>query len=381
MSKRAIVSFILALVVIATAFYLGNWMIKANKREKPQVQKAVKVVFSEVAENGDVPIVVRANGNLTAKRKIELFAETQGVFRSSGKLFRAGQAYRKGEVLLRLDASEYLPTVQVQKSTLYNQIAAVLPDLRLDYPDAYPKWLNYLEQFDVTKPVAPLPEIQSEQERFFINGNEIVTTYYRIRNLEQRLQKFTIRAPFNGVLTEALVTEGTLIRSGQKLGEFIDDGAYEMELAVNSSYASFLKVGEKVMLRGLGGVNGWEGKVTRINAKVNQDTQTISVFVEADGDGLREGMYLDAYIDVRKEANAVEVKRELLVNRGQLFVVRDSVLGLIDVEPIYFSDENVVLKGIPDGTVLVSQPVPGAYAGMLVRQYEAKDNTEKKEIP
>ena len=53
-----------------------------------------------------------------------------------------------------------------------------------------------------------------------------------------------ISAPFSGILTEALVTEGTLIRNGQKLGEFIDPSDYEMEVNISKSYANLLKVGE-----------------------------------------------------------------------------------------------------------------------------------------
>jgi len=53
-----------------------------------------------------------------------------------------------------------------------------------------------------------------------------------------------------------------------------------------------------------------------------------------------------------------------------LFVVRDSILELIDVNPVYFSAETAVIKGIEDGTLIVSRQVPGAYEGMQVRILE-----------
>jgi hypothetical protein len=75
-----------------------------------------------------------------------------------------------------------------------------------------------------------------------------------------------------------------------------------------------------------------------------------------------------------------------MLDGEQVFVVRDSVLDVIDVEPVYFSDTKVVVKSIPNGTVLLSKPVPGAYAGMLVKPYgisadiegEQTDSSESK---
>jgi hypothetical protein len=47
-------------------------------------------------------------------------------------------------------------------------------------------------------------------------------------------------------------------------------------------------------------------------------------------------------------------------------------LDLLAVDPVYFSDKKVVLKNVPEGTVMVSKPVVGAYAGMLVKILEEK---------
>src|SRR5690606_15560084 len=149
-------------------------------------------------------------------------AVVQGLFQHSAREFKPGESYEQGEVLIQMDAAELYATAQSARSELYNLIASLMPHLRLDYPDAYNNWQAYLHRFDIDKNIAQLPEIREEQERFFITGRQVYTNFYNIKNLEERLQKFTILAPFNGVLTEALVTKGTLIRSGQKLGEFIN---------------------------------------------------------------------------------------------------------------------------------------------------------------
>ena len=374
--RKIILSGLGVLLIVGAIF--GAKMIVDNKKSfKPRVQKVIKTVFTEVVENGTVPIVVPANGNLAAKNRVELFSEVQGVFRKGSQLFKTGERYKKGETIIRIDAAEYAASVQSAKSNLYNQLTSIMPDLRLDYPEYFPKWQTYLTNFDMAKATPALPEMSSEKEKFFISGRGILTSFYNVKNLEQRLSKYRIVAPFSGVLTETLVTEGTLVRSGQKLGEFINTEVYELEVAVSKTFSDLLKEGEKVELTTLDKSKTYSGKVSRINGRVDQASQTIKAFIEVRNNELREGMYLEANLDAKQVIEAIEIDRNLLLEGDQIFVVRDTILDLIDVKPVYFSEKKVVLKDVPNGTVIMSKPLLGAYTGMAVKVYEEKKaNTE-----
>ncbi|OZV69114.1 efflux RND transporter periplasmic adaptor subunit [Winogradskyella aurantia] len=367
---RKIILSILGFVLIVAAILFSKNLIANKNKQKSVPSKVVKLVFVDTVKNSTIPIVISASGNTVAKRRVELFSEVQGVFKASNKLFKPGQTYRKGEPLIRIDASEFYASVQSAKSNLYNDIAAIMPDLRLDFPDIYPKWEKYLVSFDLEKSTPKLPKMTSEKENYFITGRGIVSSYYNVKNLEQRLTKYYINAPFNGILTEALVTEGSLVRNGQKLGEFIDTSEYEMEVAISKTYAPFLKVGEKVALKSLNGSDSYEGEVSRVNGSVDLTTQTITAFITVRHPDLKEGMYLTAELDARDEDNAIEIDRNLLSDRNTIFIIRDSLLDAIPVSPVYFSDEKVVLKGVKDGTVILKKPVPGAYSGMVVKPYK-----------
>lgn len=367
---RKIILSVLGVLLIVGAIFASKWIIDSKTKRKPRAEKVVKTVFAEHAKNGTVAIVVPANGNLMAKRRVELYSEVQGVFKGGSKLFKTGTTYNNGETIIRINASEYAASVQSAKSNLYNQLTSIMPDLRLDYPDIFPKWETYLSEFDMNKSTPNLPDMPSEKEKFFISGRGILTSFYDIKNLEQRLSKYRISAPFKGVLTEALVTEGTLVRAGQKLGEYINTDVYELEVAVSKTYSDLLKVGEKVVLTNLDKTKTYSGKVSRINGSVDQASQTINAFIEVEDSSLREGMYLEANLDAKEETNAIEIDRALLLENDKIFVVRDSILDIIDVKPVYFSDKKVVLKEVPDGTTIITKPVVGAYAGMLVKVFE-----------
>ena len=57
----------------------------------------------------------------------------------------------------------------------------------------------------------------------------------------------------------------------------------------------------------------------------------------------------------------------MLLNSNSVYTVKDSLLKLVKVNPIYFNEETVIVKGLEDGAKVLSKPVPGAYTGMKVK--------------
>mgnify|MGYP003686493961 FL=1 len=274
---RKLILAILGILLIAGAIFLGNYFIEKNQKPKPKFKKSIKTVFVENVENKEIPVILNANGNLVAKNKIDIFSEVQGVLKTSNKAFKPGTKYYKGETLLSVNSDEFLASLKSQKSNLYNLITSILPDIQLDYASEFSKWETYLKSFDFDKTTPKLPEFSSDKEKYFISGRGILTAYYNVKNLEVRLSKHIIKAPFTGVLTETLVSSGTLIRSGQKLGEFIDTGIYELEVSINSEFADLLKVGNSVELTNLNKSKSYVGKVVRVNGKIDQVLSLIHI--------------------------------------------------------------------------------------------------------
>ncbi len=359
---------ILGVLTIVGAIFLGNFLIALKNKPRPKFNKQIKTVFVDNIENKEIPIILSANGNLIARNKIEIFSEVQGILKSSKKLFKAGTNYYRGETLLSINSDEFLAGLQSQKSNLNNLITSILPDIRLDYSSEFKKWESYLQSFDMNKTTAKLPTFSTDKEKYFISGRGVLTAYYNVKNLEVRLSKHQIRAPFSGILTEALVNPGTLVRVGQKLGEFIDPRVYEMEVSINSEFADLLKVGNAVALTNLGKTKNYTGKVVRVNGKVDQISQTIKAFIDVKHPDLKEGMFLEANLVAKSETDAVEISRKLLVDNNAVYIVKnDSVLSLVKVNPVYFGSEKVVIKGLENNDKILRQTLPGAFDGMVVK--------------
>ncbi len=364
---RQIIIAVIGVVLIAASFFGMKQIAGSKKPRQQRSEKVVSTAFVEEVNNGSVPVTILENGRLVAKTKMDLYAEVQGVMQSTSKEFKAGSEFKKGEVIVRIRNNDYYANLQAQKSVLQNLITSILPDLRLDYPAAYTKWDAYLKKFDMDQPVAPLPETSSEKEKFFITGKNIYTTYYNTKNMELVYQKYTIRAPYSGVLTESLVNPGTVIRTGQRLGEFIDPSVYEMQVSVSQSMITSITKGKQVQVyQPENPEETWIGKIVRINGKVDPTTQTVQVFIDVKGNRLKEGMFLEARIPGTPKNDAFEVNRKLLVNETNLYMVQDSSLLLTPVEVVHKSEKTVIVRGLTNGTQLLTRMIPGAYEGMKV---------------
>jgi len=363
---RKLLLIILGLIILAGASYGAYTLINAPKKADQAKAKVYKPIAIDKVKNKDIPVIVKTNGVAEALKKFEIFSEVQGVFQYSSKDFRAGQSYKKGQILLKINNEEFRANVISAKSDFFNLLVALMPDIKIDYPNEFEEWQTYVDDFDVQKPLNQIPE-PSKQLKYFITGRGILSAYFNIKNLETRLNKFTIRAPFDGVLTEATINLGTLVRPGQRLGEFISPSVYEIQIALQKSMIPYMKVGDTVELKSLDANFTALGRISRINDQINAETQTIQVFVQTTDKNVKEGLYLQAEIQGQTINNAYSINRSLLNNNNQVFVVNDSVLDYRTVKPIYFTEDKAIVKGLNNGETIMTSNLSSAYPGMLVK--------------
>ena len=363
---RKILLVFISLILLAGSVYVAYALINAPKEDNGKKADNYKPIAVDTIQNKNIPIIVKTNGIAEAVKKFELFSEVEGVFEYSSKNFRTGQTYNKGQVLLKINNEEFRANVISAKSEFFNLLVALMPDIKIDYPDEFLRWQSYVDNFDVQKYLKELPE-PSKQLKYFITGRGILSSYYNIKNLETRLNKFVVRAPFTGILTEATINPGTLVRPGQRLGEFIDPSVYEIQIALQKSMIQYIQINDKVNLKSLDGTFTALGIINRINGQIDQQTQTIQVFVQTTDDRVKEGLYLQAEIQGQTIDNAYAVSRSLLDNNNLLFVVNDSVLAHKSVTPKYFNEEKAIVTGLNNGDIIMISNLSSAYPGMLVK--------------
>lgn len=352
-------------LLILVAGYGGNKFLAGMKEvpEKKKAEKSYRLVKVLEVENDTLVKRIPVNGKLIAAEKIEVFSEVSGVLMKDTKPFKVGQHFDKGEVLLAIDGMENSLNLKSQRSAFRNLITLVLPDIKIDYSDSFDTWKKYLSSIDASKPLPELPEVKDAQLKNLLSAKGIYERFFAIRSAENRQSKFTIVAPFSGSISAGTVNPGTLIRSGQKVGEFIHEGSYELEMAIAAEDAASISIGTVIKLS-----DRTEGKVIRMAKNADPGTQRVSLYASVKGDNLQEGVYMEGVLEVAKIPNTISINRNLVSEESTVFIVRDSVLAKKDVEVVHSFEQNSMVKGLSNGDLLLNQVIQGAYEGMLVKK-------------
>ncbi len=368
------ISIILALLILGASIYFTLTMLsagdKAEEKEKRESAKAVKV---KTVKLDSISATIPISGELEAKKRINIFAEVQGKFIRNNKPFKAGIEYNKGEVLMQIDDQEARLNLQAQKSDLMNSIAQMLPDLKLDYPAHYKRWQNYLDKMKVKEPLPELPPVKKDQVKYFVTSQKIYNQFYSIQSQAERLSKHTIRAPFDGVLTESMIDPGTLVRPGQQLGEFINTNSFEMAADISASDLNMVSINDSVILNAEDINLQHEGRVVRINDRVNPGIQSGEVFIQTNHPEYKEGMYFEGKIFTGYIDSAFRVPRKFLKEGEQIWIVKNDQLKKKAVQVVHKTKDIAIVKSLTQGTKVLFESLPSAYGGMPVKPFKAQN--------
>lgn len=375
LSLRKTLIFLIGIGILVGSGYAAKTI--AEKKAPPKKKENPAPVIREVAvfqaTNGKVSSEMEVQGSLIAYNKVDIFAEVTGMLENTAKPFKVGSYFKKGEILLDIEDDEARLNILSQKSNLVNAITLIMPDLKIDYPQSFQQWKAYLDKFNVETSVLPLPKPLNDQEKYFIATKNLASQYYAIKSAEKRLGKYTVYAPFSGVISEAMINPGSLVRAGQKMGSLMGTGDYEMQATVSLEDLKFIKTGTKVQLYSDAAAGNWTGTVRRVSDMIDANTQSVLVFIGVKGKGLREGMYLKGKLNTRAVDNAISLPLDLLVNQNQVYVVDNDKLRLQEVEVLNTDATNAVVQGLPEGALLVKNQLVGAFEGMDVKTVMMND--------
>ncbi len=367
MKKRNLSILIAIIILIGSlmlSMFLGSQNAPMKKNDAPR--NAKKPVRAVMVHNSNQIVDIPVTGKVAALDHFDIFAEVGGMILISQKPFKEGVHFHKDDILVQIDDQEFQLNLLAQKITFLNTVTQLLPDLKLDFPESLKDWEDYLKALQLDQPLPELPQPVSEKEKYFLAMRNIYNAYYSIKSAEVRLGKYTIRAPYTGVLTNVNVTPGTIVSAGQGLGSYMSTEAFEFEAAVSLEDLMLLSEGNAVRLQS-GDIPGtWQGKITRISEHLDPATQTVKIFVRVSTKHLKDGMYLNGFISSDTLHNVFNINRDLLVGDDKVYAIEQDRLVLKPVTVIKSLDDRLLISGLPDGTALLDEVIVGVKENMEV---------------
>lgn len=369
MKKRKIIIIATALLILVAAKFGKDMLSESKKQRKPAETTRLTTVFTEVVELKDQPIQLVTTGSLKAKERMELFSEVQGMMLPDGGRFKAGNRFKKGEIIVSMRVDDARARVVALRSGFERSLSAVMADIRIDFSDDYETWSAYLKQIDVNRNLPELPNVTNPTLKSFLTGRDVYTSYYTVRNGEIGLSRYQISAPFDGILTSSNADPGTVIRQGQLLGVFLKPNVYEVQASVSAISIDRLSIGQKALVMVEESGQQYEGVISRINASIDPNTQLSDFFVEVRSEALKEGQFIELDIAAETIPQAYEISRSAIADSRFAYTVKDGQLTRIPLNILHTSDKTAIVSGLKNGEVVLTKLPPTAYEGMNVEIY------------
>ncbi len=370
-----IVTILIIIIGFALKSFLSNQKEPMRRRPASRSQKPINLL---TVKNENIKTQFDVTGYLNALDKVELFAEVSGILLETPKRFKEGNRFSKGDVLCLIDDRVYKNNVLAQRSSLLNQLTLLLPDLSIDFPESASHWESFLHEFNLQKRLKPLPEPATDQEKYYIASRNIFNLYYSIKSMEETLAKYTIAAPYDGIVTLSNINPGTLVRMGQKLGEYMSTDIYELEATIGVNKIQHINKGDLIELTSDDIPGKFEGKITRINNIIDRKSQSVKIYITTKEKQLKDGMYLTAHITSAEIENAIRIPRILLQENDKVFTVNDSILHLKSVNVAAVENGHIIVKGLEDGLKILGSPIANATDGMKIKIGGAPNNKPNK---
>lgn len=199
----------------------------------------------------------------------------------------------------------------------------------------------------------------------------------KIREVEDRLTKSQIVAPFNGWVTKEFTEVGQWVQAGGAVIEIVDLSRLQVEVPLPERFVRDIRVGDHVsaVFDGLPDFQA-KGWVFSVVAQADRVARTFPVKVEiANPDlSMKSGMVARVILTVGQPYEGVVVPKDALVLRGGkefVFLVHEGTVGQVPVTSKVHLDEWVEVTGeIEAGMAVVVQGNERLLPGQAVRILE-----------
>jgi membrane fusion protein (multidrug efflux system) len=269
MAKRMIVMLTVMLVVLGGLGFAKFKQIQVAMAQGASFQPPPEAVTTIVAERAEWSGVLDSIGTMAAVQGVSVSADLPGTVERVS--FESGQAVTAGAVLAVLDTRQE----QAQLAALEAQRElARLTFERLD---------GLLKEKVISK---------AEFDRA---AADLRQTDARVGEVRAVIQRKTIRAPFTGILGIRQVNLGQYLAGGDPLVTLQSLDPIYVNFGVPQQTAAQVSIGRAVRITTDDAAGAtWAGKVTAIDAQVNESTRNVQIQATLSNPGgkLRPGMFV-----------------------------------------------------------------------------------------
>jgi len=300
----------------------------AKKAKAPREKKS-SVEVAEVIR-GDLVIPIIAEGNIRARHSVGIRSEISG--RVSSIHCEEGQRVRRGQLLLSLDDRDFAVALGEARSLYLKALSQVAVEENLEE-----LWheeggdLGFTENLDgdILEQIRGLRDGEYRKE-IAAARTGLAAAASSEERARLNIERCSIRAPFDGVVSELRLSPGEWIAASQQLFTITDDIDLEAEVNVLESDLGVLETGRPALIMVPALADTFPASVDIVNPVLDSGSRSCRALLRVNNeDGrLKPGMFVRAAIAGEVLSDRMLVPREAVLTRDKrplVFRVSDGI--------------------------------------------------------
>ncbi|MCP4326615.1 MAG: efflux RND transporter periplasmic adaptor subunit [Alteromonadales bacterium] len=372
--------FLLPIIILlfSAAGYWGALQFKKTPQEKEHIDNT-PLVAVQIIKSSPVDFSVGSYGVIKSQFETDLVAQVSGEIIYLSKEFVRGGFVKKGQVLAKIDASDYeAALIDAQANIASAKAALVLETAHADV--AKEQW----RKIKGSKPTAlSLREPQVAQEKA-----RLLSSQAGLKRAKRNLERTVIRAPYDALIHRRLVSLGSYASIGTTLGKTYSTAIAEVRLPVADNELQYLidngKNAPVIINATLAGQpQEWSGKVVRDEGVIDERSHMNYLVVQIkdpyrlkskSADKLRFGTYITALISGKKFPSISIIDRHLITKNQVAIVDSQNKLHFQKVNVSRILDGKAYINdGLNDGTQVITSALDYPLEGipLLIKEVNA----------
>lgn len=386
---------LLPLIVIVAAFLIAAIMsaFKPNSLELESPDREVAVT-TELINQSNVELQVSSQGTVEPRTSTTLVSEVSGAVLEVASQFEVGGTFKKGDILIRLDAADYKVAKQRAEAQLKSAKAQLLTEQARSI-QAKKEWQMTGRPIEDAPILALRTPFLAEAEARFLQAQA------EVAQAELKIQRTVIRAPYAGMVSATHVDMGQYVTIGTRLGSIFAIDYAEIRLPMTDKQMSKLSLAKsaiknqpfteaKVELKAM--VNGqqvsWPAVLVRSEGTIEQSSRAQYLVAQIDdpyhlnnqqnSQPLLMGTFVEATVTGKIIKDVYALPRYALRSNQRIATVTaEKRLKMITVDYSYEDRNYYYLTSDLEGQVEVVTSGMGIMVdGMKVKPQSSDDWTE-----
>ena len=374
-------SILIGVGIIAVGI-IGLTLMIALRPEPPKedrVELAPIVQTISVDEQSGM-IHVTGSGSVGPQREAPISAQVQGKVIRTSDHFVPGGSFRKGEVLLELDPSDYENAVAMAEAEVTQRRFEVIM-AREESQIARDEWGRLKSRNpEIEAPKAgDLGSLVFREPQLKLAESALAAAEARLRDARTRLDRTRLTAPFSGQIRTKAAEIGQVLAPGQVIASLYSTDMAEIMVPLRAEEAALIdNLQSRPRARVKVGGATREGFLARIEGALDPATRSYRVVIQVPnpylGDSpLLMGSYADVMIDAQQVDTFIEIPRLAVREGSMVWVVRDDRLHFRPIQILTQRGESaIVTAGLSSGDQLVVSTPAVVTDGMSVRTVAAR---------